>query len=240
MKKFFTDLKNNLNAKLGVYVLATVRSKSFWKILFWAFTTAGFMMFIVEETMQVRGFGRYGLQQGKLWQEAAVAANYSVGALVRDRSIIKVLSLLNPPAGYVFGRYVDAEEKKLGWEMKRIESELKKLNSRVEIIENKLQLSPVAPKLKQVSILPAKLTDIPLIPARLPAPDGKLFYPRQVDYQTHAQRVQKAQNSVYVTQYGSKYHRLTCSSIKGRNGVRRLTPTEAAGDDKTPCLKCKP
>lgn len=214
------------------FLQALVMSRAFWTTLFWAFTTAGFMMFIVEETMQVRGFGRYGLQQGKLWQEAAVAANYSVGALTRDRGIIRVLSVLNPPAGYVFKRYVDAEEKKLGWEMKRIESELKKLKSRVRIVENRLQLNPI-------SVLPTKLTDIGHL-SKLTAPEAKLFYPKQVDYQTHDKRVKRVKDQVYVTLYGSKYHRGTCSALRGRNGVRKLPESEAVGEGKTPCLRCKP
>lgn len=228
MKKWLA----NLNSNIGLIFWSTIKSKAFWKTCFWAFTTAGFMMFIVEETMQVRGFGRYGLQQGKLWQEAATAANYSVGAMRRDRTIIKILSVLNPPAGYVFGRYVDAEEKKLGWEMKRIESELQKLNTRVKIIENELRIRPV-------SLIPETLTDISPLPARMPKPTSKLSYPKQIDYQTHDQRLNRSQDAVYLTKYGSKFHRPGCGSIKGR-GARKVGKAEAVGDGKTPCLRCKP
>jgi len=227
----------NLKIKISTFIGSIFFSKTFWRTAFWAFTTAGFMMFIVEETMQVRGFGRYGLQQGKLWQEAAVAANYSVKALERDRGIIKALSILNPPAGYVFKRYVDAEEKKLGWEMKRIASELKKLNSRVEIIEKTLRIKPV-------NLLPEEIGKLAASPATPVFPiaqvDGGLRYPRQIDYVTHDQRVQVQKGFVYVTQYGSKFHKISCRSLKGRNQVLKLPKTEAENDGKSGCLICKP
>lgn len=227
MKKFVA----NLSDKIGVIIWTTIKSKTFWKTCFWAFTTAGFMMFIVEETMQVRGFGRYGLQQGKLWQEAAVAANYSVRAMKRDRFIIKTLAVLNPPAGYVFKRYVDAEEKKLGWEMKRIESELGKLKSRVTIIEQELRLRPI-------TLLP-EVADISATPIQMPKPASKLSYPKQIDYQTHDQRLNRSQNMVYLTKYGGKFHNIGCGSIKGRQ-VRKVSKSEAVTEGKTPCLRCKP
>lgn len=216
---------------------AIVTSKEFWRTLFWAFTTAGFMMFIVEETMQVRGFGRYGLQQGKLWQEAATAANYSAGALRRDRGIIKALTLLNPPAGYVFGRYVDAEEKKLSWEMQRIEKELSKLNSRVTVIEETLRIKPI-------NTIPDAVGKLAAVPARPVFPiaqaDGGLRYPKQIDYTTHDQRVKTQKGFVYVTQYGQKFHRVSCRSLKGRNQVLKLPKTQAEADGKTGCYICKP
>lgn len=212
---------------------AILTSKEFWRTLFWAFTTAGFMMFIVEETMQIRGFGRYGLQQGRLWEEAAKASNYSVSALKRDRFVINALTILNPPAGYVFSRYCDAEEKKLGWEMTRIESELKKLDSRVTLIENELRIRPIG--------LPENI-NISARPVAMPIEAAKaaLSYPRQIDYQTKADRDQVNKNFVYVTAFGRKFHRSACRSVVGREGVRKITREEALSEDKTPCLRCKP
>lgn len=216
-------------------LIAILKSKEFWKTLFWAFTTAGFMMFIVEETMQIRGFGRYGLQQGKLWQEAAKASNYSVDAVKRDRAIIKVLTVLNPPAGYVFGRYCDAEEKKLSWEMMRIEKELGKLKSRVTRIEGKLEIRPltVPDEIGKIAANPAERV-FPIATA-----NGGLRYPRQIDYVTAAERG-KTSNLVYITKYGAKYHKQSCRSVTGREGVRALTKLDAQQEGKTPCLRCKP
>lgn len=223
---------------------AIATSKETWKTLFWAFTTAGFMMFIVEETMQIRGFGRYGLQQAKLWDEAARACNYSVEAVKRDRSIIKLLSFLNPPAGYVFTRYVDAEEKKLVWEMQRIDKELGKLNSRVTLIEGKLEVKPIEVAHDKGPDLPAGIGKVDATPSRPVFPiaqaDGGLAYPRQIDYTTHAERVSRAQPFVYVTKYGRKFHTIKCRSVTGRQGVVKLSRTEALADNKEPCLRCKP
>ena len=83
------------------------------KILLFCIGTAGFSAFIVEETMQVRGFGAYGLQQGKLWQEAARYSNECVDLLERDRRTLKILRWFNPLTGHIFLRYADAEEMKL-------------------------------------------------------------------------------------------------------------------------------
>ncbi len=222
----------------GKVFQTVVLSKGFWMLLFWAFTTAGFMMFIVEETMQVRGFGRYGLQQGKLWTEAAEAANYSIKAMEKDKRIIRFLSFINPPAGYVFGRYVEAEEKKLQWEMKRIEKELKKLSSRVEIIEERFSIKPLdIPLPKAISKVEAKPASV-IFP--IATPDGGLRYPRQVDYKTHAERLNRTQPEVYITASGSKYHKIDCRWVKGRSGIRKVSISEARSDDKEPCLTCKP
>ncbi len=226
---------------------AIVSSKETWKMLFWAFTTAGFMMFIVEETMQIRGFGRYGLQQAKLWNEAANACNYSAKAVRRDRTIMNMLSLLNPPAGYVFKRYVDAEEKKLGWEMQRIEKELGKINSRVTLIENQLKIAPIITSKEVVvakALIPDDIGKLSAIPAKPVFPiataDGGLSYPRQIDYTTHADRIERKAESVYVTKFGRKFHRLDCGTITGKAGVVKMPITEAIAEDKEPCLRCKP
>lgn len=220
----------------GSVFQAVLFGKPFWMLLFWAFTTAGFMMFIVEETMQIRGFGRYGLQQAKLWREAAEAVNDSVDALQRDRGILRFMSILNPPAGYVFGRYADAEAKKLEWEMTRIEAELANINSRVTIIEDKLKIKPIetGPDPPHSPSRPRQMADVTIQGV------GKLSFPKQIDYQTHAERIEESKAMVFVTQFGRKYHRSSCRSIKGRQGVRRITETEAMTEDKTPCLRCKP
>ena len=224
-----------------------VTSKAFWVITFWLITTSGFMMFIVEESCQVLGFGRYGLESSKLWPEAADACNYSAEFITSSAILIDTMAIFNPLAGYVFGRYMDAEEKKLLWEMQRIEKELEKLGQRIAIVEkqgnriaNELRIRPISPELITVSA-----RGRPVGPEMPPKP--KLSYPRAIDYETHAERVEDQSGMVYVTRTGTKYHKMFCRWLRTNMGkgpdrpdIRKITRSEATIDGLSPCGTCKP
>jgi len=214
-----------------------IMSRAFWILTFWLITTSGFMMFIVEESLQVVGFGRYALNQSKLWPEAADAANYSASFIASSDKLIDTLAIFNPLAGYVFGRYIDAEEKKLMWEMQRIEAELKKVKGRVTIIENELRIRPISPELITVS---AK--GRPIGPEMPPKP--KMSYPKQIDYKTHAQRVEDQSEMVYITVSGTKYHKMFCRWLMKdgqlKDNILKVTREQAIRDGLTPCGTCKP
>jgi len=216
---------------------ALVTSRAFWLVTMWLITTSGFMMFIVEESLQVLGFGRYGLESSKLWPEAADACNYSAQFLSSSDKLIDTLAIFNPLAGYVFGRYIDAEEKKLMWEMQRIEKELERLKGRLTIIENELRIRPISPELITVSA-----RGRPVGPDMPPKP--KLSYPKMIDYETHAERVEEQAGYVWATASGKKYHNFSCGSLRKdeevRSGVRKLIREQAISAGLEPCKRCKP
>lgn len=214
-----------------------VMSRAFWVLTFWLITTSGFMMFIVEESCQVLGFGRYALQSSKLWPEAAEAANYSAEFIASSGKLIDIMAIANPFAGYVFGRYIDAEEKKLMWEMQRIEAELVKLKGRLTTIENELRIRPISPELITVSA-----RGRPVGPDMPPKP--RLSYPRHIDYKTQAERIQGQSEMVYRTSSGGKYHKMFCRWLmedgRLKNNVTKITRDEAITEGLTPCRTCKP
>ena len=195
------------------------------KLLLFAIGTAGFAAFIIEETMQVRGFGAYGLQQAKMWHEAADYSNQCVDLLERDRKTLRLLRWFNPLTGHIFLRYADGEEMKLQAQMKRIEYELKQLDRRVSIVEGKLKTNHIE--------LPAERD------TKLPV-SQPISYPKQIDYQTHDERVEEALTKVVATRTGKKYHRKSCSTIQNREVIEYESREAAEKAGLSPCRRCRP
>lgn len=196
------------------------------KLALFCIGTAGFSAFIIEEAMQVRGFGAYGLQQSKLWHEAAQYSNKCADLLERDRKTLQILRIFNPLTGHIFLRYADSEEMKLQAQMTRIEYELKQLDKRVTIVEGKLKTNHIEiPEEGRGQELPVK---------------AKIEYPKQVDYETHAERVKDAREEVVATKFGTCYHKKSCPSIKGKEAKVYASKEEAETDGLRPCRRCRP
>ena len=175
--------------------------------------------------MQVRGFGAYGLQQSKLWHEAAVYSNQCVDLLQRDKRTLRMLRWFNPVTGHIFMRYADAEEMKLQAQMTRIEFELKQLDKRMTLVEGKLKPTLIQVKKERDTKLPV---------------NTPIAYPRQVDYETHAERVTDVQSQVVTTKFGRKYHLKKCPSVAGREVTVYESREDAAKAGLTPCRRCRP
>lgn len=225
---------------VGGFIASKLTSWTWWKaafkFYFWLFTAVAFSMFIVEEACQVIGFGRYTLISGKLYAEAAEACNYSAKFLATSRKLIRIGGIVNPMSGYVFGRYIDAEEKKLQWEMQRIEKELAKVKKRITLIENELRIRPIVPELITVSASPGERPPMP--------PKPQMSYPKMVDYETHAERLTEQAGRVWRTFSGGKYHKFNCRWLRKdeeiRSGVESLTRLEAIKEDLESCGTCRP
>lgn len=195
------------------------------KLALFCIGTAGFSAFIIEETMQVRGFGAYGLQQAKMWHEAATYSNQCVDLLERDRRTLQILRWFNPLTGHIFLRYADGEEMKLNAQMKRIEYELKQLDRRVTIVEGKL-------KTNHIEIPKERGQKLPVAAA--------IAEPKQIDYQTHNERVEKALIKVVATRSGKKYHRKSCSTIQNKEVTIYESREDAEKAGLSPCRRCRP
>ena len=101
-----------------------IQSKGWKRIYVWLFFTIPFLLFIMEESVQTLGFGRFTLIQGKLWTEAleATKTDKKVNSICLTASVISVP--LNPLAGGVFTLYFIADRDKMKREVMRIENEL--------------------------------------------------------------------------------------------------------------------
>ena len=91
-------------------------------------STAGFMMFIIEEAQQQRGFATFPLVQGKMWQEAHEAATFEMKSVLLDRKILAAMYPLNPFAWYFFDRHTDAVQFRIEQSFLRINKELAEMN----------------------------------------------------------------------------------------------------------------
>lgn len=206
-------------------------------VVFGITQTAGFTAFMIEEKQQSLGFGIFSYQQLKQYPKVLEAAEFCLADAKRDLRALKVLNWFNPITGWAFVNYGEATIKKLTWQIDSVETRLKKVE--VDIAKLQEAVNPT-----QSARLPPDIADAKLKPSPPVFPvstaEGGLRYPKQIDYQTHAERLNRAKDAVYVTEYGRKYHRLSCRSLKGRDGVRRLTESQATADDKTPCRRCKP
>lgn len=202
------------------------------KLGLFAIGTAGFAAFIIEETMQVRGFGAYGLQQAKMWHEAAIYSNRCVDLLERDRRTLRLLRWFNPLTGHIFLRYADGEEMKLQAQMQRIEYELKQLDKRVTMVEGKIET-------KKIKINPAGGMVKAERDTKLPV-NQPIKYPKQIDYQTHDERVADAQSQVVATKFGRKYHLKSCPSIRGKEVTVYESHEDAVKAGLSPCRRCRP
>jgi hypothetical protein len=69
-------------------------------------------------------------------------------------------------------------------------------------------------------------------PTRTPTPT-----PTRVVY-TPTPSAEDAEIIVYVTEYGSKYHRRSCGSLW--NSCYEITLSKAIANGYTPCKKCNP
>lgn len=185
--------------------------RGFIRVWVWVFVTTGFMLFILEEASQVRGFGRYSLLQGRMWTAAEQAAKEDKVFNNLNHTIARVSMFINPIAGYTFTRYFDSESVKLEREMQRIDKELGRLDSRVTFIEKKLDIKPIAEEtIQQSEIQPVK----------------------QID-----QQVKEEKPMFVATLFGKKYHRPSCRFVRNKE-VREVTDPEADGLE--PCQVCRP
>lgn len=195
----------------------------------------GFTCFIIEESMQTRGFGRYSLIQGKMWSEAATLCNESAELLSFEKGFLRVNQVVNPIFGWVYYRYAQAEEMKLWGEMKRIEKELAGLGNRMTVIEGKLEVKPI-------DITPTG--NNPQTPvAQIDLTQNEIRPVKQVDYKTHAERVEQAIDAKVTgfvkTPSGKKYHRPGCRTVSGKQ-VQQLTKEQIDEMQLTPCMVCSP
>lgn len=209
-----------------------------YKLLKWYIvlvTMMGFACFMLEESMQTRGFGRFILTSGKMWAEAGDMCNTSMSMLEKEKGFMKLNSYINPFFGWVYFRYAQSEEMKLMAEMKRIEMEISRINGRLEIVENRLQVKPI-------DLTPEKGGELQSLEG-IDLTQDEIRPVRQIDYETHPERVEaaiKAKTTGYVaTQFGQKYHRPGCRTVKNKLTIE-LTAEDIAKRNLTPCMICRP
>lgn len=79
----------------------------------------------------------------------------------------------------------------------------------------------------------------PPVVVERPAPPSPQLPPPEPEPTAAPPEVETATETVYRTTHGERYHRQSCTHIKGRDTFR-LSITEAREQGLTPCRTCKP